>query len=128
MCQLRQGAVLNSHLRMARSMLWKISFFTDHKMHCNAFLRGVFCHFLSPLFLYSSSLLSADRQGLRLRVPECISCSAHRAIIQFSDCLARLAWNLLGRAYWQAWIRTPSQRYLKKDLFIVPDPTFTSCI
>lgn len=23
-------------------------------------------------------------------------------------------WSILGTAYWQAWIHTPSQRYLKK--------------
>ena len=129
MCQLRQGAILNSHLRMGRTVLWReITFFTDHNMHLNAFLKGVFCQFLSPLFPDSSSLLSADSQGRWLQLLQCVSCSAHSTIIQFSDCLTRLAWNVLGTAYWQAWVRTTSQTYLKKDTFIIPDPAFTNCV
>lgn len=28
-------------------------------------------------------------------------------------------WSILGTAYWQAWVHTPSQRYLKKKVFLV---------
>lgn len=79
-------------------------FLYDHEMHLNAFLKEIFCHFLSPPFLYPFSLLSAGRQGHWLGLLWCLSCSAHRTVIEFSDRLTRLVQNILVSAYWQAWM------------------------
>lgn len=94
-------------------------------MHLIAFLKEIFCHFLSPLFLYPFSLLSAGRQGHWLRLLQCLSCSAHRTVIEFSDRQTRLVRNILVAAYWQAWMHT---EIFKKNMFIAPDPAFTSCL
>lgn len=68
-------------------------------MHLNAFLKGAFCQFLSPLFLYSSSLLSVDRQGRWLQLLKyalLISPSFSSATAQPGWCGTHLA-QLIGK-------------------------------